>query len=461
MFALLLHAPTLGYFFNGDDFVVLGNIEWSGSRAFLLDTLRLEDYVPSWRPLSAAVYTLEWELFGLNAMPWRVLALALHLTSMVLLYALVMRAGGKRVVAATAALLFGVSGAHYETVTYVTAFPHVLETLFILASLYVLLAYAQNRERSIGMFSLSVLLFALAFVTNESAVTKAPVLIAAYALFSQRWSWRRPLRLLIHAAPFAALAAAWLAFYARSSDDQIRFADGSWDTEVVSRFALYLSWLIYPVQTIPLEPDRLRWALAGVVAVVAMFSVVRGPQLARLAVLGVSASLLPFLPVEWTTSRYSYGATAFFAPLVALSGYAAYERVSAWHRNLRIPANILALTLVAVVAGLYGWQSYAHNARLGRDGERWRLLVNELRRNVPVIEPGTTIWIVDGPWTEPLSQYREVPSVPRALYGDGVAFDMPRSWYREHPPELERQIFLQWDGDGLRLTTKEDVLAGP
>ena len=80
-FALLLHARTLGYFFNGDDFVVLGNIEWSGSRAFLLDTLRLEDYIPSWRPLSAAVYTLEWRLFGLNAMPWRVLALALHLTS--------------------------------------------------------------------------------------------------------------------------------------------------------------------------------------------------------------------------------------------------------------------------------------------------------------------------------------------------------------------------------------------
>ena len=224
---------------------------------------------------------------------------------------------------------------------------------------------------------------------------------------------------------------------------------------------LYLSWLIYPVQTIPLEPDRLRWALAGVVAVVAMFFVVRGPRLARIAVLGVGASLLPFLPVEWTTSRYTYGATAFFAPLVALSGYAAYERVSAWHRNLRVPANILALTLVAVVAGLHGWQSYAHNARLGRDSERWRLLVNEQRRNVPVIEPGTTIWIVDGPWTEPLSQYREVPSVPRALYGDGVAFDMPRSWYREHPPELERQIFLQWDGAHLRPTTKEDVLAGP
>lgn len=459
-FTLAVHAPTLRYFFNGDDFVVIGNIEWSGSRAFLIDTFRLEDYVPSWRPLSALVYAAEWRLFGLNAAPWRALALALHLGSMMLLYALLMRTLGKPAVAAAAALIFGVSGAHYDTVTYITAFPHVLETFLVLGSLLLIVIYAQDGERSVITFSSSFVLFGLAFLANESAFAYAPMLVAAYALFSARWSPLRPARLLLHAAPFAALAAGWLVFYQRSANDQIRFADGSFGTHIPSGFALYLSWLVYPAHTIPLDPDPLRWALAGVVAVAALFFAVRGPQIARIAVAGVFVSLAPFIPVVWTTSRYSYGAIAFFAPLAAMSGYWGYERLRSLHRHARIPANALALAFLATVAVLYSWQSNAHNARSGRDSERWRLLIDELRAAYPTLPPGTTIWIVDGPWTEPLSQYKEVPNVPRALYGDGVAFDLPRSAYQAEPPHVEGQVFLEWDGAHLRAVTEDDVLAG-
>ena len=459
-FTLAVHAPTLRYFFNGDDFVVLGNIEWSGSREFLIDTFRLEDYVPSWRPLSALVYTAEWRLFGLNATPWRALALALHLGSMTLLYTLLTRTVGKPAVAAAAALIFGVSGAHYDTVTYITAFPHVLETFLVLASLLLIVMYTQDGERSIIAFSCSFVLFMLAFLANESAFTYAPMLVATYALFSARWSPLRPIRLLLHAAPFIALAGGWLVFYERSANEQIRFADGSFGTHIFSGFALYLSWLAYPAHTIPLDPDPLRWALASVVAVAAIFFTVRGPQIARIAVVGVFVSLLPFVPVVWTTSRYSYGATAFFAPLAAMSAYWAYERLRSLHRHARIPANALALAFVATVAALYVWQSNAHNARSGRDSERWRLLVDELRATYPSLPPGTTIWIVDGLWTEPLSQYKEVPNVPRALYGDGVAFDLPRSAYQAKPPHVEGQVFLEWDGAHLRSVTEDEVLAG-
>ncbi len=459
-FTLAVHAPTLRYFFNGDDFIVLGNIEWSGSRAFLIDTIRLEDYVPSWRPLSAVVYTAEWRLFGLNAVPWRGLALALHLGSMMLLYTLLTRTVGKPAVAAGAALIFGVSGAHYETVTYITAFPHVLETFLVLGSLLLIVIYAQGGERSIITFSCSFVLFLLAFLTNESAFAYAPMLVAGYALFSARWSARRPFRLLVHEAPFVALAAGWLAFYERSSNDQIRFADGSFGTHILSGFALYLSWLVYPAHTIPLDPDPLRWALAGGVVVAAILFTVHGPQIARIAVVGVFVSLLPFVPVVWTTSRYSYGATAFFAPLAAMGAYWAYERLRSLHRRARIPANALALLVVATVATLYAWQSNAHNVRSGRDSERWRLLVDELRATYPSLPPGTTIWIVDGPWTEPLSQYKEVPNVPRALYGDGVAFDLPRAVYQAKPPHVAGQVFLEWDGAHLHAVTEDEVLAG-
>ncbi len=460
-FTLLIHAPTLRYFFAGDDFILLGNMEWRGSSwGFLIDTLRLEDYVPSWRPLSAVVYAAEWRAFGLNAAPWRALALTVHLASMTLLYALVMRTLHKSDVAATAALLFGVSGAHYQTVTYVTALPHVLATFFVLASLLTLVTYAQDRERNLAAFALSFVLFTLGFLANESAFAYAVVLVAAYALFSGQWTPLRPLRLVLHAAPFVALAAGWLVFYQSSDNFGIKFADGTWGTHFFSGYALYLSWLLYPAHTIALDPDTLRWVLGALMAAAALFFAVRGPDIARVAATGVFVALLPFVPVVWTTSRYSYGAVAFFAPLAAISAAWAYERVRALHRHARIPANILALALVAAVAALYAWQSHTNNAKSGRDTDRWRILVDELRANYPSVAPGTTIWIVDGLWTEPLSQYKEMPNVARALYGDAVAFDLPRAQYQQHPPHVEGQLFLEWDGAHLRPTSEEEILAG-
>ena len=460
-FTLLIHAPTLRYFFAGDDFILLGNMEWRGSSwGFVIDSFRLEDYVPSWRPLSAVIYVAEWRLFGLNAAPWRALALIVHLASMTLLYALLTRTLHKPGVAASAALIFGVSGAHYQTVTYVTAFPHVLETFFVLASLLTLVSYAQDGEHSLAAFAFSFVLFALAFLANESAFVYAVVLVAAYALFSQRWAPLRPLRLVFHAAPFVAIAAGWLVFYQSSDNFQIKFADGTWGTHVFSGYALYLSWLLYPAHTIPLDPDALRWVLGGVVALAVLLFAVRGPDIARLAAIGVFVALLPFVPVVWTTSRYAYGAVAFFAPLAAISAAWIYERLSTLHRHARIPANMLALALVAAIAALYAWQSNAHNAQSGRDTDRWRLLVDELRANEPSVASGTTIWIVDGPWTEPLSQYTEVPNVARALYGDASAFDLPRAQYQQQPPHDARQLFLEWDGAHLRPTSEEDLLAG-
>src|SRR3990172_7713028 len=183
----IVHAPTLRYFFDGDDFVVLGSIQYAGSKQYLIDTLRMQDIVPNWRPLSALVYTAEWNAFGMNATAWRSLNLAVHLSSLVVLYALVTRVTKRPAVGAIAAVIFGVSGAHFDTVTYITALPHILGTSFMLASLLAIVSYAQDGERSAAAYCLSFALFALAFLTNEGSFVYAPVVVAAYALFARRW----------------------------------------------------------------------------------------------------------------------------------------------------------------------------------------------------------------------------------------------------------------------------------
>ena len=417
----IVHAPTLRYFFDGDDFVVLGSIQYLGGKQYLIDTLRMHDIVPNWRPLTAVVYTAEWKMFGLNATGWRSVNLGVHLSTLVVMYTLVSRVTKRQAIGAVAAIIFGVSGAHFDTVTYITALPHVLATFFILASLLAIIVYAQDGERNAGAYALSFGLFVLAFLTNEGSFVYAPVIVAAYALFSQRWRGA-PLRLVLRALPFVVLAAGWLTYYEVFPNPQLKFDGYYWGSHVFTNYGVYLSFIAFPSHQIPLTPDVTRWIIAGAMLALSAAVLVRGSNIARIAVGGMLLAILPYAPVSiWTASRYTYTAVAFFAPVAAIAAYAAYDYVRNTHRYMRIPATIFALLFVGTVAGLYGWQTYAQDTHSGRSTERWQLLVNQLKANYGNVPPGTTIYIVDGPWTNPMEQYTWVPSVARAIYGDAAA----------------------------------------
>lgn len=458
----IVHAPTLRYFFDGDDFVVLGSINHDGTGDYLKHTFLMQDIVPNWRPLTGLVYALEWRLFGMDAMGWRAVNLSLHLASIVLLYALMLRVTHRPMVGAVAALIFGISGAHFDTVTYITALPHVLATALVLASLLAIVSYVQDGERSARAYWLAFGLFGLAFLANEGHFVYAPLIAGAYALFGRRWR-AAPLRLVLHGLPFAVVAGGWSVYYQFWASDQIKFDGYYWGDHVVSNYAVYLSWIVVPIESIPHDPSGMRWAVAGAVIAFGALFLVLGPNIARVAVAGVALALLPYVPVEiWTASRYSYSAVAFFAPLLAIAGYFVFDRARSLHPIARAPAAMLALIAVATVASLYGWQTYAQDRRSGLATDRWQLLVNELQDNYENVPPGTTIYIVDGPWTNPMEQYTWVPSVARAVYGDASAFNLPRVVFQSDPPaDLHDAVVLEWTRDGLRPVTPEQVLAQP
>jgi hypothetical protein len=396
----------------------------------------------------------------MDATGWRAVNLSLHLISLVLMYALVMRVTRKPAIGATAALLFGISGAHFDTVTYITAFPHVFATGLLLGSLLAMVSYVQDGERSAWAYWLSFGLFALAFLANEGHFVYAPVVVGAYALLAQRWH-RAPLRLVAHGLPFAVIAGGWAIYYQFWGSDQLKFDGYYWGEHVVTKYVVYLSWLVVPIEAIPNEASFMRWAVAaGVVGFLTMVAI-SGPMFARVAVAGVALALLPYVPVEiWTASRYSYAAMAFFAPVVAIAGYWLYERVRLTHRLAHWPATAAALVVLAVVASLYGLQTYRQDRESGIKTDRWLRLVNELQANYETVPPGTTIYIIDGPWTNPMEQYTWVPSVARAIYGDAAAFNLPRGAFQADPPrDIDEQHVLEWTRAGLRPVAPEQVLA--
>ena len=116
------------------------------------------------------------------------------------------------------------------------------------------------------------------------------------------------------------------------------------------------------------------------------------------------------------------------------------------------------VAFLAIVASLYGWQTYAQDSRSGRGTERWQLLVDDLQANYRTVPNGTTIYIIDGPWTNPMEQYAWLPSVGRALYTNAVAFDLPRDAYASEPVAGKKVLYLQWSDGRLVPVPENDVV---
>ena len=122
-----------------------------------------------------------------------------------------------------------------------------------------IVTYAQDGERNPAAYWLSFALFVAAFLANEGPFVYAPVLVAAYALFAKRCARdEAAAALVLHAAPFAALSAGWLASTrpsptgSRSSSMATR-----WGAAMSSdNYGVYLSWIAFPAIPSRSRPTR-------------------------------------------------------------------------------------------------------------------------------------------------------------------------------------------------------------
>ncbi len=419
-FIVGIHVPTLHYYFFGDDFVVLGDIHSRTFPQYMKAVLLLRDLTPNWRPLTMLVYWGEYSVFGTNALGWRIVNLSLHVTAVLLLYVLVLSMTKRVFVATLAALIFGVSASSVHTVTYITALPHVLSEVFLLAALYSLYRYVESGERRAAWYWLSFTMFVLGFLANEAGVVMAAVLFV-YFTAASLFKRRDLLDFTVKMVPFAvasALLVGGLSGCGCQGVDGTFYGIG-W--HIPRETWVYMSRLAYPVGAIPKDPSALEWAVGSVVAAWCIFFFVRGPNIARFAAVGVVAGLMPYVPSKlWTATRYTYMSLPFFAILVAIAfGWVHHHTV----RLNRYFAHALAAVALVAIGGLYGWQTMRQTQPFVQDTARWQLLAHDLRAQYPTVPAGNTVYVVDdqGQWTNPYWQAGWMLSVGRALYGRDVA----------------------------------------
>jgi hypothetical protein len=453
-----IHLPTLHYYFFGDDFLVLGDVHSRTFPVYVRDVTLLRDTTPNWRLLSMLVYDGEYRVFGMDAMGWRTVNLALHVTAVLILYSLVLSMTKRVFVATLAALIFGVSASAVHTVTYITALPHVLSEVFLLGSLYSLHRYVEGGERRAGWYWLAFVSFIAGFLANEGGVVIGLVLLVYYAGASLA-KRRDLLDFILKMTPFAVAAALLVGGLTGCGCQGVDGGMYGVGAHIPRETWVYMSRLAYPVGAIPKTPSGLEWAVGSVVAAWAIFFFVRGPNIARLAAVGMVAALMPYVPSKmWTATRYTYMALPFFAILVAIAAGWVHGHAVRLHRYA---AHALAAAALVAVGGLYAWQTITQTDPFVQDTTRWHLLASDLRATYPAVPRGSTIYVVDdtGLWTYGLWQPTWLPSVGRALYGQDVSVQAytPADFVRLSDSLSDAPYVVELRGERLVPVTPEVV----
>ena len=443
-----IHIPSMHYYFFGDDFLVLGDINSRSFPAYMRDVFLLRDLTPNWRPLTMLVYWTEFKLFGFNALPWRIVNLSLHVATVAVLYVLVLSMTKRVFVALTAATIFALTAAAVHTVTYVTAFPHVLSEFLLITSLYSLYRYVESGERRAAWYWLSFLLFVAGFLANEGGVVIGAVLLVYYATASLVKK-RDPLDFMLKMTPFALAAVVLVGGLSGCGCQGVEggFYGVGW--HIPRETFVYMSRLAYPVGAIPKDPTALEWTVGSIVIAAAIFFFVRGPNIARIAAVGMVIAVMPYVPSKiWTASRYTYMATPFFAILVAVAlGFLHHHATRVWKPG----AHAVAAAAVIAIAGLYAWQNIHQTQPFLKDTDRWQLLTDELRSNYASVPAGNTVYVIDdeGEWSNPYWQPTWLTSVGRALYGKDVAVRaLPAADFEQLQKSLTGPVYLVQLEDG-------------
>jgi hypothetical protein len=143
--------------------------------------LQAQAHSASYRPLQIVWWAINAQLFGVNhPAPWHLMKIVLQVIAVLLCFRVAQLLTGEVVVAMLAAAIFGLMPAHVEPVVWVSAIPEPLSTVFELAALVFLIQRKSGWSRGL---MLSVLFFAFAILTHESAVFFPVIAFACVMIF--------------------------------------------------------------------------------------------------------------------------------------------------------------------------------------------------------------------------------------------------------------------------------------
>ncbi len=180
LITLLFYLPVLTTYFSGDDFFHFKVAQEAGAKG-LVYLFGFHSFVERgiafYRPIFRELLYLNfYNLFGLNALPFRILQFALLFANVWLTYILMNRLFKRKELSFLVALFVGISSANVSILYYLAGGIQALgATFFVLLTVFLYLKYLEKRKLAWKVVSFGT--FFLAIASHETSVALIPVLL--------------------------------------------------------------------------------------------------------------------------------------------------------------------------------------------------------------------------------------------------------------------------------------------
>ena len=346
LLCLALYWRGFTAWFRADDFAWLGTgIYIQNFHDFLL-AIFAPQAQGTIRPLSErAFFMLGFSLFGLDALPFKMVVFATQFANLALVAGIGARLTGLRWAGFFAAIFWVLNGSGIEPLGWSCVYNQVLCGFFLLLALHFLMRYVETGERRYNLFQWAA--FLAGFGALELNVVY-PAIAAAYTLLCvpigpRAKNFRATLPMFAVSIAYA-LAHNAAAPALRTGGYAMHFTGAMFRT-----LGKYWTWSVGP--TFLFTPYYLpKWLLPAGIAVVSAglvgflaWKLRAGARVALFCLVWYLAVLAPVLPLRDHQTEYYV-----FLPVIGLCWLAGWAAVSGWRAGVR--GRAIAVTLAAIYA---------------------------------------------------------------------------------------------------------------
>jgi hypothetical protein len=352
LLCLLLYWFGLKAWFQQDDFAWLGlDLMVSDARSFL-EALFTPMAQGTIRPLSERLFFMVFvNLFGMDALPFRIAVFLTMFADLMLLCAIVNRLAGSRVAGFAAACLWTVNVGLSTPLAWTSAYNQVLCTLFLLLAFWCFLRYTETGARR--WYVWQWIAFLIGFGALEINVVY-PALAALYALCCAR-------RYLLSTVPLFVVSALYTLVHRSVAPKQTgEIYRMYFDTSIVSTLGTYIRWTIGQGRFFP-RNIRGHWptlaaeivVAVGVIAVI-VWMIRRRQWLALFFAGWFLITIGPVLPLRNHISDYY-----LTIPSVGLAMLGGWTVARAWRapRSVQVATALVVLAYAVPSAHATWWQT--------------------------------------------------------------------------------------------------------
>lgn len=426
VFVLILYYPVLSTYFSQDDFFhfkvshtdgsILGFIKLFGIYSFK------ERGIAFYRPISREIpFNIFYNLFGLNAIPFRTFTFLIYLFNIYLVYLLVQILFNRKYLSYFVSFFFGVTAANVATLYYLAGgIQTLLATTFTLASLLFFQKYLKSSKNKFRL--LSFLSFLLGISSHEQAIIIPFLIIGLLLIYKPKKMIKEIYYIILLFIIITLLIYLEITRIGFSSSEQEYQAVFNIKTAVNSLF-WYSNWALGIPETLidfvspgfRLNPTLLRYwgiyyafifpsyfiSIASIfVAIIYLFiknRVIFVNKLFVLSLVWFPLALLPVIlfPLHKSTHYLAIALPAFWT-IIGYITFSFYQQVKIKNKslaNLFTTLLIINFIILSSSSAILGSTNYWAATR----GKLAKQLITEVKNTYPTLPKGSIIYFKNDP----------------------------------------------------------------